>query len=302
MVDLWGYLITPQTFNLLFMSKVFISYGDAGFKKSLRRIAKQARASHLFDRVEVYIPSDLPPSISYSPTMIYPRGGGYWVWKPWIIYDALSKCKEGDILFYVDAGCTLNSQSDEWLEWDSVMKTHNAIVFKYRSDINYSGWEQYCEKTENCKPELKHWFKPSAEEYFTRYLGTNDYLNYNHIMSGIIIIKKTEKTPIFLQQWLNIAVLNPSLFCDAYGEELGRLPETFNEHRHDQAILAPLVYHYKEIDKIAILFEKSESQKDIAAVIATRTHVRSWNIWDRLLWKMNSIKKMVKHIIRRIQY
>ena len=121
-------------------------------------------------------------------------------------------------------------------------------------------------------------------------------------MSGIIIIKKTHKMPIFLLQWLNIAVLNPSLFCDAYGEELGRLPETFNEHRHDQAILAPLVYHYKDIDKIAILFEKSESQQDVAAVAATRTHVRRWNIWDRLIWKVNSIKKTAKFIIRRIQY
>ena len=219
------------------MRKVFISYGDTGFKKSLKRIAKQARASRLFDKVEVYTPSDLPSPIRYSPLMIYHRGGG-----------------------------------------DSVMTTHHAIVFDYRSDVNYNGWEQYCKYPSNCKPALKHWLKPTAEEYFTRFLGTDDYLNFNHIMSGIIIIRKTAKIPCFIQQWLNIAVLNPSLFCDAYGEELGRLPETFNEHRHDQAILAPLVFHYKEHDNIAILPEKSESQKEVAAVIATRTHVRSWNL------------------------
>ena len=284
------------------MRKVFISYGDTGFKKSLKRIAKQARASRLFDKVEVYTPSDLPSPIRYSPLMIYHRGGGYWVWKPWIIYNTLNQCEEGDIIYYIDAGCTLNPKSDEWAEWDSVMTTHHAIVFDYRSDVNYNGWEQYCKYPSNCKPALKHWLKPTAEEYFTRFLGTDDYLNFNHIMSGIIIIRKTAKIPCFIQQWLNIAVLNPSLFCDAYGEELGRLPETFNEHRHDQAILAPLVFHYKEHDNIAILPEKSESQKEVAAVIATRTHVRSWNLVDKLVWRMKKISDRIKRIRKRLMY
>lgn len=284
------------------MRKVFISYGDAGFKKSLKRIAKQARVSHLFDKVEVYTPSDLPYPIRFSPLMIYRRGGGYWVWKPWIIYNALSQCKEGDIIYYVDAGCTLNPESGEWREWDSVMANYNAIVFNYRSDVYYSGWEQYCKKETNCAPALRHWIKPTAEEYFTRFLGTDDYLNNNHVMSGIIIVRRTAKIPCFIQEWLNIAVLNPSLFCDAYGEELGRLPETFNEHRHDQAILAPLVSHYKDIDKIAILPEKSESQKNLAAIIATRTHIRSWNLSDKFMWRIKKFNDSVTQIYKRLKY
>jgi hypothetical protein len=271
------------------MKKVFISYGNIAFKKSLKRIAKQARASHKFDKIKIYTPSDLPPPIRYSPLMIFHRGGGYWVWKPWIVYYTLSQCQEGDIVYYVDAGCTLNPDSDEWAEWDAIMTTHDAIVFKYRSDIYYKGWEIYCSKKENCAPELKHWFKPTAEEFFTRFLGSDDYLDFNHVMSGIIIVRKTTMIPLFIQQWLNIAVLNPSLFCDAYGEELGRLPESFNEHRHDQAVLTPLVYHYKDIDKIAILPEKSDSQKEIAAVIATRIHDQSWSLGDRLIWRIKGL-------------
>ncbi len=284
------------------MKKIFISYGNANFKGSLRRIAKQARASHLFDKVQVYTPSDLPRPIRYSPIMIYHRGGGYWIWKPWIIYNTLVQCLEGDIVYYVDAGCTLNPKSEEWKEWDSELTKYNAIVFNYRSDVKYSGWEQFCKFTTNNKPELRHWLKPSAEEYFTRFLGTDEYLNLNHVMSGIIIIRKTSKIPNFIQQWLNLAVLNPALFCDAYGEELERLPNTFNEHRHDQAILAPLVYHYKNIDKISILPEKSESQKEIAAVIATRTHVWNWNIEDKLLWRIKNFRLATRRFFKRLQY
>lgn len=284
------------------MRKVFISYGDSSFKGSLKRIAKQARTCHIFDRVDIYTPSDLPKPIRYSPLMIFHRGGGYWVWKPWIIYNTLCQCNEGDIVYYVDAGCTLNPESDEWAELDSVMTTSHAIVFKYQSNVNYSGWEQFCKNKTNCAPELRHWIKPTAEEYFTRLWGTDNYLNFNNVMGGIIIIKKTTKIPCFLQQWLNIAVLNPSLFYDAYGEELGRLPESFNEHRHDQAILASLVYYYKDIDSIAILPEKSESQKEIAAIIATRTHIRTWNLSDKLLWRIRKMKVIAHNLIKRIKY
>ena len=97
-------------------------------------------------------------------------------------------------------------------------------------------------------------------------------------------------------------LLNPGLFCDAYGEELGRLPETFNEHRHDQAVLAPLVYYYRETDKIAILQEKSESQKELAAVIATRTRVREWDFHDKLKWRIEKIKFAARSIYKRIKY
>ena len=63
-----------------------------------------------------------------------------------------------------------------------------------------------------------------------------------------------------------------------------------------------ICYYYKEIDKIAILPEKSESQQEIAAIIATRTHVYSWNLGDKLLWRMHKLLDVVYHIYKRLQY
>ena len=37
-----------------------------------------------------------------------PRGGGYWVWKPLIVREALCGLEDGDVLLYCDAGCTLH--------------------------------------------------------------------------------------------------------------------------------------------------------------------------------------------------
>jgi hypothetical protein len=36
------------------------------------------------------------------------RGGGYWIWKPYIIKKHLDKINDNDILIYMDAGCSIN--------------------------------------------------------------------------------------------------------------------------------------------------------------------------------------------------
>ena len=96
------------------MSNIFISYGDDKFKKSLKHIKKEARKIGIFDKIKTYTPNDLPLSIKASPLFLFEKGGGYWIWKPYIIYDALLHCKNSDVVFYADAGCTLNANSKEW--------------------------------------------------------------------------------------------------------------------------------------------------------------------------------------------
>ena len=69
-----------------FQMKVkFISYADGNMTYSLRRIGRQARRLGIFDEVILYTPDMLPAYIRQSPLMQYPRGGGYWSWKPAII-------------------------------------------------------------------------------------------------------------------------------------------------------------------------------------------------------------------------
>ena len=89
-------------------------------------------------------------------------------------------------------------------------------------------------------------------------------------MGGFCIIKKTSKSLQVLEEWYKIYLFKPELIIDPWGEELLNIPETYNAHRHDQSILTPLIYYYKETDEILVLPETSESQKDLAAVSATR--------------------------------
>lgn len=275
------------------MGNVFISYGDQKFHKSLKRIKKQAKDVGIFDKIITFTPKDLPLYIKCSPLFSSMKGGGYWLWKPYIINYTLGKCHEGDVLYYVDAGCTLNPNSKEWDVFQELLTDHQAIVFQYRNNHNY-GWDQYCKIPENNKPALRYWIKPLTKDYFTRYLSGEDFLDFNKILGGIIIIKRTQATPIFLSEWLNISLYHPELLCDPFGEDLNRLPEDFNVHRHDQAIITPLIFHYKNVDDIFVLPETAESNKENAAIIASRRVIWSWNTLDRIRFH---IMKLIKIIV-----
>lgn len=264
------------------MANIFISYGDKEFRKSLKLIIKEAKNVGIFDKIIAYTPNNLPDSIKSSPLFLFKRGGGYWVWKPYIIYNTLQHCKDNDVVFYTDAGCTLNANSKEWIVFLQEMQTHNAILFQYRSDTKYEGWSNYCKKESNNSPMIIHWTKPSTIDYFTKFFDSQDFLYYNKIWGGAIIVKKTQNLLNFLDQWLKITIFHPELICDPFGNELSHIPDTFNAHRHDQTILTPLIYHYKDIDNILVLPESSESSKNDAAIIASRRVIWTWNIFDKI--------------------
>lgn len=250
------------------MKKILISYADQNFSESLKRIGKEARKMKRFDHVILYTPKDLPASIKASPLFCFEKGGGYWIWKPFLIYKTLCSCSFGDVVVYVDAGCSLRADSLEWDEYERIILEKNAIFFQYR-DLKYQGWDQFSRVSENNSPQIYHWQKPSVIDYFNQYIGTSDYMKYNKIWAGFIFVKKTDNLSI-VDEWLKISLFYPELVIEPFGLELKKIPESFNEHRHDQSILTPLVFYYSEKDNLCVLPETSESDWKKTAVIASR--------------------------------
>ena len=109
------------------MKKVFITYGDQKYKDSLQRIKKEAEALEIFDEIHLYN-DKLLPDLFQEYVRQYERGGGYWLWKPYVLFDALSKVDEGDIIVYADAGCTLLRHTD-WKDYFRILKRKEAIFF-----------------------------------------------------------------------------------------------------------------------------------------------------------------------------
>lgn len=244
----------------------------------------------VFDRIVCYSPKNLPRYITSSPLMVFARGGGYWVWKPWIVFDALCSCKEDDIVWYMDAGCTLNPLSKEWAEYINFLNNSeiSSLFFQYRN-IDY-GWKSYFKITDESKlvsTRIGQWMKPLVVDFFKKQYDDDSFLDYNKIWAGFMILKK-ECLPL-IQEWLSITLLHPELVIDPLlGERI--IDNNFIAHRHDQAILTPLIYFYKEKYKIRVLPETSESEGQTAAIVASRVRKEQKSL---LLMIKNWINRLV---------
>ena len=83
-----------------------MNYSNIKFRKAQRVNTWSAKHIAKFDKIFEYNESDIPKDFyeKHKNILDVPRGGGLWLWKPYIVKDALSKIEDGDILFYCDSG------------------------------------------------------------------------------------------------------------------------------------------------------------------------------------------------------
>lgn len=165
--------------------------------------------------------------IMYNESMIQPfikennqvfkhsRGGGYWLWKPYIIHLELAKMKESDILLYIDSGSHLLQPVDELLE----MHKEDVIIFE-------------------CLHITRKWTK---RDLFQK-LGadTPAIRDSNQIEAGFAIYRKSA-LPL-VAEWLRLGCI-PENITDS--PSVSKNYDDFVEHRHDQSILDILVKQKK---------------------------------------------------------
>lgn len=271
------------------MSTIFVAYADIRFAESLKRIKRQAKKTNRFDKILLYTSKNLPGYIKYSPLFAFSRGGGYWAWKPYVVMDALSKCKDGDVVCYADSGCSLIKDSLEWDEFFAKMNDFNAIFFQYREAEKYDNWVGLCKNPDNNSTKIKHWMKPTTRRYFIDYFGDESFGEYSKIWAGSFFVKKTTPILNIINEWYNLVLFHPILFVDPIGKEKTELPDDFNVHSHDQSVLTPLVYYYKEKDNILVMPETSETDKKHAAIIASRYRQRKMSLWLYLKYRVYSL-------------
>ena len=92
------------------MKKYFLTYGDEKFKYSKIHLIEFAKKSKFFDEFISLGPDDLNEDfkIKFSDILLSKRGGGYWIWKHEIVSRLLNDINNNDIVFYCDAGSSIN--------------------------------------------------------------------------------------------------------------------------------------------------------------------------------------------------
>lgn len=87
---------------------VLVSYGTSDYSQAKAMLDRSARKFGVED-IRIYGPDHAvirTLHAEYPAIMGQKRGGGYWLWKPFVIADVLASVPDGTPVLYVDAAMT----------------------------------------------------------------------------------------------------------------------------------------------------------------------------------------------------
>lgn len=213
--------------------KIFVTYGNHKFYNSIERIRREAQSTGRFDEVRVYTDMDLSEAVRRHVLFSFSRGGGYWIWKPWIVLNEMKNMAEDDILVYSDAGSKIFNNK-EWDKWFNIMSRKSALFFFYSEP-------------------MEKWSRRSVLDHFCSVKNLKDFYQ---IMGGLFIIKK--KASYLIEEWYELMTTKPELVVDVDQNMMNLEYPNFIENRHDQSVLSGVVYSNLKDDGIKVLYQNCE--------------------------------------------
>lgn len=204
-----------------------IMFGDSKFQKSIELLMSEAEKSGVFSSVKAYKETDLSPSI-LEFAKENRRGFGYWSWKPFVISKAMKEKPIGDIILYMDVGCTIHHSSEALDQFHllttKVMEDDNHRLAFYSKDHIEETW---------CKADLLQYLNCNSDKFRKSV----------QIEGGQLYFLNSDANQRFVQKWLEIAQMDNGHMIDDTPSRILNT-KSFKEHRHDQAILSLLFKKY----------------------------------------------------------
>jgi len=221
----------------------FITYANDAFHAAGGRLLQEAKEMDIFTgTIRMYTPNDLDDKFKAAVGGVLQRhrGGGYWVWKPYIVNDALEAVSANDIVVYADAGCKLNKSAAQRLR-DYIAMVHPSSGKSVFAMYLFG------------HPE-NAWTISEVFEYFGMNPSSDIGTSYQ-IVTGLHIYRKCSESSAMVRRWLDTAVARPDLFTDDYNSaNLSRNPG-FKEARHDQSVFS-LILKIEPYKNTAVIIEE----------------------------------------------
>jgi hypothetical protein len=152
------------------------------------------------------------------------RGGGYWLWKPYIINNVLNKINDDDVIFYLDSKYYfIEDFANLYLEY---LTTNDLLVWNNKP--NEHTWD------------MKNWCKMDVILKYNMY----DKIfieNIKDCWAGAIVVKKTKNTIKYMQEWLDMCCIHEDI---TDSPSIAENSELYREHRHDQSLLNIVLQKY----------------------------------------------------------
>ena len=203
------------------MKIYFTNYSDKNYTKQQNALNLLAKNANIFDDIVPYTSDFIKTTDFYSENkhiLDQKRGGGFCLWKPYILLDLLNKIEDNDIIFYMDSADQFYFGIEVFLK--NYMENHDIM-------ITAGFFKNGMYTTKKCF-EL---------------MGCNDekYINFPQIEAGILCVKKTDFSIKIINEWLSFCK-NENIITDINNSSNNY--EDFIDNRYDQSILTNLVIKY----------------------------------------------------------
>lgn len=195
-----------------------INYADANFCRSQKLNTWSAKHIAKVGKVVSYSPDDLDRKFREENQEIFSqkRGGGYWLWKPYLILRTLNQMEENAVLVYSDSG--------------------GFFVKNIRAMLKY-----FPERQDVMCFEIPLKEKAYTKRLLFERLRCTDkrFHETNQIIGTYLLIKNTTGSREFVQKWLEYSKI-PQYIMDKSATDGFFECADFVEHRHDQSIFSLL--------------------------------------------------------------
>lgn len=149
------------------------------------------------------------------------RGAGFWLWKPYVILDAMESLNFGDVLVYTDSGLLFINKINYF---DKILCETDIVLFKNDNHINSTWTKRDC--------------------FFYMGLDTEEYHNGQQVAATYMLFRKSEYSISFIKEWLFFAT-DSRIITDSNNECGLNNFNDFIDHRHDQSVLSLLAIKHK---------------------------------------------------------
>jgi len=248
--------------------KLFLTYGDEKFPKSRARIVEQASALEIFDDCLAETHETIArddewkealKNEQFSKASKEHKGGGFYMWKPYIIYKHLHTLTEGDVLIYADAGLTIPAPgAGPWRKKNHVIEKFQEYFYSLKVSREFWYAVPFL-GTDRWPKEERVWTKMDTLDYFNC-LDNKTIINSPQLQGGRHIIKKCDRSIEIAKSWWETVKSHPHL-CDNSPSKMENCKK-FIEHRNDQSIFSI----------IAKLNGVSEAAPEDFPILRTRIH------------------------------
>ena len=203
---------------------IAVNYADKKFQRAQKLNSRSARQWGA-DKVIEYGPKDIDEAFRRHNEEILnaPRGGGYYLWKPYIYRKAYGLLGENDYLVYTDSGSVYVNKIKYLIDCMEHQKV-SVMIFSLEK-----------ERIERCNTKRDAFVLTGCDEVM--------YTDTPQSIGGYLVCKKAPEVEAFLDEVLQYAQ-DIRIISDE--PNVMGLPDykDFVDHRHDQSVISLISKKY----------------------------------------------------------